>query len=91
MPAKNHVAYFVYILKCADGTFYTGITNDVARRVAVHNSGKGARHTRGRLPAKLLWSQKVRNMSAALRREIQIKKLTQSQKRELIRLNVINR
>lgn len=76
--------YFVYILRCADGTLYTGITDCLERRLAAHNSGKGAKYTRGRGPVELLYQEACPDKSAALRRELQIKKLRRSEKRTLI-------
>jgi putative endonuclease len=71
---------FVYLLRCADQTLYCGWTDDLARRVQVHNNGKGARYTRARLPVTLLWHEIVSDRSAALKRERAIKKLTRQQK-----------
>ena len=76
--------WFVYILECGDGTLYTGITDDVQRRLQVHQSGKGAKYTRGRGPLKLRYQEECESYSHALRREIQIKRLTRQQKIELI-------
>lgn len=77
-------AYFVYILECADGTFYTGITNDVARRVAEHNgSARAARYTKMRRPVTLRHSEPCSSRSAALKREHEIKGLSRAQKNEL--------
>lgn len=68
--------WFVYILRCADGTLYTGITTDLARRVKEHNTGKaGARYTRSRRPVVLVYSEAVENRSEASKREHAIKKL----------------
>lgn len=68
--------WFVYILRCADGTLYTGITTDLARRVEEHNTGKaGARYTRSRRPVVLVYSEVVENRSEASKREHAIKKL----------------
>ena len=76
--------WFVYILRCGDGTLYTGITDDVERRLAAHRSGKGAKYTRGRGPLELVYTEQVPNKSAALRREAAIKKLSREQKETLI-------
>lgn len=76
--------YYVYILQCRDGTFYTGITTDVARRLATHNSGKGAKYTRSRLPVRLVYQETQPDKSAALKREIAVKKLTRAQKLRMI-------
>lgn len=76
--------YTVYILRCGDGSLYTGITTDLQRRVAVHNSGKGAKYTRSRLPVEPVYWETVPDKSTALRRELAIKKLTREEKLELI-------
>ena len=64
----------LYILRCNDGSLYTGITTDVEKRLAVHNSGKGAKYTRSRKPVELVYAEKCGNHSAALKRELEIKK-----------------
>ena len=74
----------VYILECCDGTYYTGVTNDLEARVACHNAGKGARYTRGRLPVKLLYQEPCEDRTIAQRREIAIKKLSRPQKELLL-------
>ena len=76
--------YQVYILRCGDGTLYTGITNDLPRRLAAHSSGRGAKYTRGRLPVELVWHEGQPDKSAALRRELQIKALSRAEKLRLI-------
>jgi putative endonuclease len=65
----------VYLLRCRDGTLYAGATNDLAARLASHASGKGARYTRSRLPVELVYAVRVRDRSAALRREAALKRL----------------
>lgn len=77
-------AWHVYILECADKTLYTGIATDVTARVAVHNAGKGAKYTRGRLPVRLCYLEQVVDRSAALQREHAIKRLSATEKRQLI-------
>ena len=77
--------WYVYILRCGDGTLYTGITDDVDRRLAVHRAGKGAKYTRGRGPLEVVYTQEVPDKSAALKREIAIKKLTRQEKERLIK------
>lgn len=77
--------WFVYILRCADGTLYTGMTDDVARRVEVHNSGKGAKYTRGRIPVEAVYSEECESYSAALKREYAIKQLTRQEKLKMIK------
>lgn len=74
----------VYILECRDGTLYTGITDDLARRLKLHSSGKGAKYTRGRGPLTLRYRENCEDHSAALRRELQIKALTRPDKLRLI-------
>ncbi len=74
----------VYILRCADGTLYTGIAKDVDGRLARHNDGVGAKYTRSRLPVRLVFREEVGDHGAALRREIKIKAMAAGEKRELI-------
>lgn len=78
--------YFVYILRCIDNSLYCGQTNDLKRRVKEHNfdNNKSAKYLRGRTPAKLVYSEKYKSLTEALRREIQIKKLTKAKKEALI-------
>ncbi len=76
--------YWVYILLCADGTLYTGITDDVPRRAAAHNAGKGAKYTRGRGPVTVVYREGCPDKSAALRREAAIKKMSRAEKLALI-------
>lgn len=78
------MSFYVYMLRCADGTLYTGYTDDPERRVRVHNAGKGAKYTRSRLPVELVYREALGDKSAALRREREIKKLTRAQKLALI-------
>lgn len=79
------MSWFVYMLRCGDGTLYTGVTDDIPRRLAAHRSGKGAKYTRGRGPLELVYQEEVPDKSAALRREHQIKRLTRQGKERLIR------
>ena len=79
---------YIYILECADGTLYTGWTNDLNSRVNAHNSGIGAKYTKCRLPVKLVYSQVLENKSLALKREIEIKKMTRLQKFDLMLNNI---
>lgn len=76
--------YVVYILRCADGTLYTGVTNDPSRRVRLHNAGKGAKYTRGRGPVSIVYSTACASRSDALKRELAIKRLTRAQKEALV-------
>ena len=76
--------WYVYILRCGDGTLYTGSTDNVEKRLAAHRVGKGAKYTRGRGPLELAYSEQLPDKSAALRREYEIKQLTRQEKLELI-------
>jgi putative endonuclease len=74
----------VYILRCGDGTLYTGIALDVLARLAQHQAGKGARYTRGRGPVELAYQEPASSRSAASRREVAIKRLTRAEKLQLV-------
>jgi predicted GIY-YIG superfamily endonuclease len=74
----------LYILRCGDGSFYTGITVNVEKRLETHRSGKGAKYTRGRGPLELVYSEECGDHSAALRRELEIKALSREEKQKLI-------
>ncbi|MBI1823935.1 MAG: GIY-YIG nuclease family protein [Nitrospirae bacterium] len=76
--------WHVYILRCADNTFYTGIAKDLARRISEHHSGTGAKYTRGRGPVTLVYQEKAEDLGSALRREREIKKLTAAKKKMLV-------
>ena len=78
--------WYLYILRCGDGTLYTGITNDVEKRLEVHRSGKGAKYTRGRQPLELVYSEACGSHSDALKREIAVKKLSRQEKEALLPL-----
>ena len=75
--------WVLYILECKDGTLYTGITDDLERRMTVHGTAKGAKYTRGRGPFILRYTENCADHSHALRRELQIKSLSRQQKLEL--------
>lgn len=77
-------SYYVYILKCSDDSLYTGITTDLAQRIETHNKKQGAKYTRGRTPVTLVYYEEGHDKSSALKREIQIKKLSRKQKEKLI-------
>lgn len=77
-------SYVVYILRCGDGTLYTGCTNRLEKRLAAHQSGKGAKYTKARLPVTLVYTEPAADRSAALRREAAIKKLSRREKLALI-------
>ena len=75
--------WFVYILRCKDDTLYTGMTDDLEKRLTAHNAGKGAKYTRGRGPVSLVYSVVCNDKSDALRRELQIKKMSRAEKQLL--------
>lgn len=75
---------FVYMVQCADGSLYTGWTTCLARRVAAHNAGRGAKYTRSRRPVCLVWAERQPDPSAALRREAAVKRLSRQQKLALV-------
>ncbi len=76
--------YVLYILRCADRSLYTGITNDLERRFAAHRAGKGGRYTRAHKPRAVVYQEPCGTKSAALKRELAVKRLTRAQKLELI-------
>ena len=78
------LTWSVYILKCADKTLYTGITNNIARRLKDHESGNGAKYTKGRGPFKLVYQEFMENRSLSTKRESEIKKLNKQEKFALI-------
>ena len=73
-------AHYFYVLECNDGSYYAGYTVDIERRLHTHNSGKGAKYTRGRTPVKLLYSEEFESKSEALKMEIKFKKLSKKKK-----------
>jgi putative endonuclease len=77
------MAYFCYIVECADGTYYTGWSTDPARREKTHNAGRGARYTSMRRPVKLIYIEKVESVSAALKRERALKAMDHPHKKRL--------
>jgi predicted GIY-YIG superfamily endonuclease len=82
MPAKRA---FVYILRCADRTFYIGTARDVARRLVLHNARRGAKYTKPRLPVRVVWREGPMSLTRALQREYQLKQLTRQKKQALIK------
>jgi len=74
----------VYIVECKDGSLYTGVSNNVEKRIEVHNQGKGAAYTNSRRPVKLLYSEDTASQSEALKREAQIKNLSRNKKLDLV-------
>ncbi len=80
----RQIIHYVYIVKCADNTLYTGWTTDLAGRIKAHNCGKGAKYTKGRGPVILCYSESFETMGEALKRERQIKKLNRAKKLKII-------
>ncbi|KAB7513505.1 GIY-YIG nuclease family protein [Halosegnis rubeus] len=76
--------HYVYVIECADGSFYTGYTTDVQRRVAEHDAGKGSKYTRGRTPVELRYTEQFDTKGAAMSREHEIKQLSRRQKERLV-------
>ena len=76
--------YYIYILKCKDGTYYTGYTNDIEKRVRIHNDKKGAKYTRGRTPVTLVYEESFATKAEALKREYMIKQMSRAEKEALI-------
>lgn len=79
--------WYLYMLRCKDGTLYTGITTDIQKRLDAHRSGKGAKYTRGRGPLELVYSEVCGNHSEALKRELEIKALSREKKEQLLEDN----
>ncbi len=84
IPYYNPVVHFVYIVRCADGTLYTGYARDPRAREKAHNSGRGAKYTAGRRPVSLVYSEAFRSLGKALRREHQLKCLSRERKEALV-------
>lgn len=82
--ARTESHWWVYVLRCADGTLYTGITTDPARRLAQHNAGTASKYTRARRPVKMVYREPAATHGDALRRELAIKKLPRAAKQVLI-------
>jgi len=82
--SKDEDQYYVYIVRCSDTSYYIGSTNDLARRIKMHNDGKGAKYTRSRRPVHLVYHETHPSKSAALRREQELKHLSRAQKQTLI-------
>ena len=78
------MTWYVYIVECSDGSYYTGITTDITRRLAQHNTGKGAKYTRSRKPVTLLASVEVPDRSSALKLEARVKKMKKDKKQETL-------
>ena len=85
MARRSRVRWFCYLLQCADGTLYAGITNSLDRRVARHNAGTASKYTRARRPVRLVWVEAARDRAAASRREAAVKRLARAEKDALMR------
>ena len=85
MGPSSGKGWFVYVLRCADGTLYTGITTDVSRRCRQHNDGTASRYTRSRRPTRLVYQEAHPDRGSALRREAAIKALSRREKQALVR------
>lgn len=77
-------SHYMYIIECSDGTFYTGYTTDLDRRVSEHNKGDGAKYTQGRTPVELLYSEEFDTQSAAMSREYEVKQFSRGEKESLV-------
>jgi putative endonuclease len=77
--------FFVYIVQCGDGTYYTGYTKDLENRIALHKSGKGAKYVKYKLPAELVYAKEYRYYKLAITEEKRVKTLTREQKSELVK------
>lgn len=84
MTSTNKNSWVCYLLQCADHTLYCGITNNLEKRLAAHNAGEGAKYTRGRTPLQLVYAEPCADKSAALKRELQIKRMPRSEKLALL-------
>ena len=84
-PYPRKDKFFVYIVECRDGTYYTGYTPDLEKRLKAHNTGKGAKYTRSRRPVELLWKRLYNDFKKAVSEEARIKALTRMQKEKLVR------
>lgn len=78
--------HYIYIVECHDGTYYTGYTNDIKKRIKAHNEGKGAKYTSGRTPVILRYKESYETKSEALKREYAIKQLTRLEKQSLFKI-----
>ena len=79
---------YVYIVECSDGTFYTGWTNNLEKRVKMHSQGKGAKYTKGRRPVRLIYHEEFKEKIDAMKREYEIKQLTRKEKELLFNRNI---
>jgi UV DNA damage endonuclease len=86
MAETTNNGWFLYLLRCADGSLYTGITNNVSRRCQQHNAGTASRYTRSRLPVELVYQESHSSRRLALKRELAVKAMSRQEKESLIRL-----
>ena len=86
MAETTNKVWFLYLVRCADGSLYTGITNNVPRRCKQHNAGTASSYTRSRLPVELIYQESQASRSVALKRELAIKAMSRQEKESLIRL-----
>lgn len=84
-PEPETSTWYVYLVRCRDGSLYAGITTDLVSRLRIHNTGKGAAYTRSRVPVELVYWEPAEDRSAALRREAQIKRMNRTGKLRLVR------
>ncbi len=93
MPQKiiRKSRYWVYMVRCHDGTYYTGYTKDLENRIALHKSGRGAKYVKGKLPLKLVYAKEYCYYKSALNEERRIKTLPREQKSELVRIYAENK
>jgi putative endonuclease len=89
-PVNRTGRFFIYIIQCKNGTYYTGYTQNLNQRIKEHNSGRGARYLKGKLPVKLVYAKEYRYYKNALLAERRLKKLTRSQKLKLIEIYANN-
>ena len=87
---QRHSRYYLYILQCIDGTYYTGSTNNLEQRLKLHNNGNGAKYLRGKLPVRLVYVKEYRYYKRALQAEHALKKLTRKEKEELVKIYARN-
>jgi predicted GIY-YIG superfamily endonuclease len=85
MTETTNDAWFLYLLRCADGSLYTGITNNVSRRCQQHNAGTASRYTRSLLPVELIYQESQASRSVALKRELAVKAMSRQEKESLSR------
>ncbi len=88
MAFKRLIMYYLYILRCSDDSLYTGISNDLDKRMKTHREGKGSKYVRAHSPFKMIYSEEFETKSEALKREIEIKKWSRAEKIENLRLKI---